>query len=165
VPITIRTATMDDADALRLYAAKLFAEELPGIYRRDTPTLEQEREFIRARIEPERCTLIMAEDGGEVVGLIDFVGNAMPEEAHGGVFGITVDRDRRGDGIGTALIEAMLAWAPAHGITRVQVYAFANNPRAAALYERLGFVREGLLVGAVLRDGEEIDVIALAKRV
>jgi len=88
----------------------------------------------------------------------------MPEEAHGGVFGLSVDGARRGSGIGTALVEALLAWAPDHGICRIQAYAFATNPRAVALYERLGFEHEGRLIGAIRRDGEEIDVIALAKR-
>ncbi len=165
MPITIRTATMDDAEILQAFAAKLFAEDLPGIYRRDTPTLEQEAAYIRARIEPDRCTLMLAEDDGEVVGLIDFLVNGAPEEAHGGVFSISVAQGRRGQGVGSALIEALLAWAAEQGISRVQAYGWANNPRAIALYERHGFVREGLLVGAIVRDGEEIDVVALARRV
>jgi RimJ/RimL family protein N-acetyltransferase len=164
VSATIRTATLDDAEALQTYAAGLFAEDLPGIFRRDTPTLDDEREFIRARIEPERSTLILAVENGEVVGVIDLIGRAMAEEAHCGEFGISVAREQRGKGVGTALIEAILLWAPEHGIDRVEVQAWSSNPRALALYERLGFVREGARVGAMRRDGETADVILLARR-
>ncbi len=38
-----------------------------------------------------------------------------------------------------------------------------NNPKAIALYERLGFVREGLCRHAVVVDGEPIDVVLLAR--
>jgi RimJ/RimL family protein N-acetyltransferase len=164
MPPTIRTATLDDAEALQAYAARLFAEDLPGIYRRETPTLEQEVEFVRARVEPPNSTLVLAEVDGDVVGLVDLVGYPMAEEAHCGVLAVSVDREWRGRGIGAALIEAILAWAREIGIGRVEIQAWSSNPRALALYERLGFVREGVRVGAIRRDGESADVILLARR-
>ena len=44
---------------------------------------------------------------------------------------------------GRALLEEGIAWAKAHGITRLELYVFADNAPAIALYEALGFGHEG----------------------
>lgn len=159
----IRTATLDDAEELRAYATKLFAEDLPGIFRRPVPTLDEEIGFIRSRLEPANSTMLVAVSDGAVVGLLDLLGGSLEQESHVGTFGISVDSEHRGRGIGEALIQAMFAWATAHGITRLQAWAWMSNPRALALYERLGFEREGLCRRAVMVDGEPVDVVLLAR--
>lgn len=161
--VVIRTATEDDAEELRRFAERLLAEQLPGIFERSVPTLDEEREFIRSHLEPANSTLLVASMDGVVVGVIDLVGGTRAEEAHAGTFGLSVDREHRGRGVGTALIEALMAWAPEHGITRIQAWAWANNPGAIALYERLGFEREALCRRAVISRGEAVDVILLAR--
>jgi RimJ/RimL family protein N-acetyltransferase len=159
----IRTATVEDAAELRLFAIKLFAEDLPGIFRRPIPTLEDELGYIRSRIDPANSTMLVATLDDAVVGLLDFLGGELEQDAHAGTFAISVDSEHRGQAIGTALIEALFAWAPEHGITRVQAWAWVSNPRALALYERLGFQREGLCRAAVMVDGEPVDVIVVAR--
>lgn len=159
----IRTATYDDTEALRDYAAALFAEDLPGIFRREVPTLEQEREFIALYLEPVNSTMLVAEAEGQIVGMIGFKGYTLAEEAHSGEFGLSVAREHRGTGVGTALIEALIEWAPAHGISRIEVCSWSNNPRATALYGRCGFEEEGRLRRGIERDGEKIDVIIMGR--
>jgi RimJ/RimL family protein N-acetyltransferase len=161
--LQIRAATIDDAPDLAVYAARLFSEALPGIFERPAPTLEDEREFMKPYLDSANSVLFVAQLDGEVVGLLDFRGEALREQAHCGVFGVSVAREHRGGGIGTALIEALFAWAPAHGIRRIEALAWENNPRALALYERLGFEREGRLRKAVIRNDEPIDVLVLAR--
>ena len=59
-----------------------------------------------------------------------------------GVFqmdGILVDAKARGQGVGTALLEAVTREAAARGLQRVQLDVIDTNPRARALYERVGF--------------------------
>ena len=158
----IRTATFDDAEALQRYAAKLLSEDLPGLYRRPIPTIEDEIGFLHLHLDRPNCTLLIAVEEGEVLGVIGFVGNSLPQEAHAGVFGLSVDQDHRGRGIGSALVRALVDWAPAHGISRIEVRAFATNPRALELYRRLGFVDEGIARAAVVTDGRPIDVHVLA---
>lgn len=158
----IRQAADSDVVELQRYATGLFSENLPGIFRRPPPTLDEEYEFVRSRIEPPNSTLLVAVLGGRIVGLLDFAGGTLAEESHVGTFGLSVDRGHRGHGIGTALIEALVSWAPEHGISRIQAWAWANNPQAVALYERLGFVQEGLCKRAIISDGEPVDVKLLA---
>jgi len=163
VDLSIRTATLDDAEELRHYAIRLFAEDLPGIFRRSVPSLEDEITFVRSRIEPDNSTLLVAISDGAIVGLLDVLGGSLEQEAHVGTFGLSVDRGHRGRGVGTALIEALFAWAPEHWVTRLQAGAWSSNPRALALYERLGFEREGLCREAVMVDGAPVDVVMIAR--
>ena len=161
--IRIREAMMDDAEQLQRYAAKLFAERLLGLFERPAPSLDEEREFIHGFIEPTNSVLLLAEENGVIVGNVGFEGRRLPQEAHVGLFGLSVDSEHRGRGIGSELVAALLEWAPTHGVRRVEVEAFANNPRAIELYERLGFGREGWRRGAVMVEGELVDVLLLAR--
>lgn len=161
--VQIRTATESDAEELRDYVVRLFSERLPGIFKRPDPTVEEEREFIRSRIEPDNSTLLVAIEDGRIVGVIGFLGGILEEERHAGTFALSVDSAHRGRGIGTALIEALLDWAPGDGVSRIQGWAWANNPGAIALYERMGFQREGVCRRAVISGGRPIDVVLLAR--
>lgn len=159
----IRIASKEDAAELRAYAIALFGEHLPGIFRRPDPTLEEELQFIRSHQEQANSALFVAVDDGVIVGNLGFVGGTLEEERHAGTFGISVARGHRGQGVGTALLEALMEWAPTAGVRRIQALAWANNPRAIALYERMGFVREGICRQAVISDGQPIDVVMLAR--
>jgi len=161
--VQIRAATLADAEVLRDYAVRLFAEGLPGIFKRPDPTLEEERAFIRSRLVPDNSTLLVAVAEGGIVGLIEFVGGSLEEERHADTFSLSVASSHRGHGIGTALVEALIAWAPTAGVSRIQAWAWANNPGSIALYERLGFEREGLCRHAIVSDGESVDVVLLAR--
>ncbi|MDJ0826163.1 MAG: GNAT family N-acetyltransferase [Rhodobacter sp.] len=54
--------------------------------------------------------------------------------------GIFVAETARGQGIGTALLDAIKAKAQARGLAHVRLDVIDTNPRARALYERQGFV-------------------------
>lgn len=161
--LNIREAVESDAPALREYVDRLFKEDLPGIFRRPTPTLEEEVAFISSRRASPNSTLLMAEVEGVPVGVIALAGESRAEESHAGTFGVSVDREWRGRGIGSALIEALFRWASANGVTRIQGYVFDTNPKALTLYERHGFETEGRCRRAVIRDGRPIDVWLIAR--
>lgn len=160
----IRTASVDDAGALRTYLAQLLVEDLPGLFRRPVPTLEDEIEFIsRMESEANSVLLLAVTADGAVAGSASLRGKPHAEEAHVATLGITVASSHRNLGLGSSLIGAAEEWASAHGITRIELDVFATNPEARRLYERLGFVHEGVLRCAVLRDGCYIDSHVMAK--
>lgn len=127
------------------------------------PTLEEERDFIRSHLDPPNSTLLVAVNGGEIIGLVGLTGGVLEEERHVGTFGLSVAEEHRGKGVGTALIEALVAWAPSAGISRIQAWVWANNPGAIALYQRLGFAQEGVSRNAILSEGQYIDAVLMAR--
>lgn len=46
--------------------------------------------------------------------------------------------------------------------TGVELHVHADNLRAIALYEKVGFVREGMARGAIRIDGRYIDSVLMA---
>ena len=54
--------------------------------------------------------------------------------------GICVASDARGMGLGTALLEAIKDEATQRGLSSVRLDVIDSNPRARALYERMGFL-------------------------
>lgn len=104
----------------------------------------------------------VALDGLRVVGWADIVPGWAHAIAHCGTLGMGVLPDYRGRGIGESLLRACLAKARTRGITRVELAARADNARAIRLYERLGFVREGVKRGAMRYDGVDHDCLMMA---
>ena len=60
-----------------------------------------------------------------------------------GELGMLVDREWRGRGVGSALIQAAIAWARDQGLHKLSLEVFAHNTSAIALYRKCGFVEEG----------------------
>ena len=57
-----------------------------------------------------------------------------------------VDPGFRGQGVGTALVEAVLDWAKSQGFSQVLLWVTEVNHKAERLYERQGFARTGRLI-------------------
>lgn len=62
-----------------------------------------------------------------------------------------------GRGIGTEAIEMMVDHVLGLGLHRIALEVYDHNPRARHVYERCGFVHEGVLRHALRWDGEWID--------
>jgi RimJ/RimL family protein N-acetyltransferase len=66
-------------------------------------------------------------------------------------------------GRGSDALRALVGWAfDTLRLERVWLDVYDFNPRAAAVYERVGFVHEGTLRHAVFRHGRFVDVLRMA---
>lgn len=78
--------------------------------------------------------------------------------------GITVARSAQGQGVGQALMTALLDYADNWAqILRVELTVFHDNARAIRLYERHGFQHEGRMRADALRNGVYEDVLMMAR--
>lgn len=105
---------------------------------------EQEAQFLQAKTESDNEIELLAEIDGEVAGTagIEKVG-AKEKVRHRAEFGISVDQKYWGLGIGRALTEACIQCAKKAGYAQLELDAVAENKRAIALYESVGFVEYG----------------------
>ena len=124
--------------------------------------LEQTRQFV-ASVAAAGGVQHVALDSGAVVGWCDIQRNPFEGFRHVGVLGIGLLPAHRGRNVGAALLERALAAAAAAGICRVELEVFASNSRARRLFERAGFVTEGIKRRARVLDGREDDVVCMAR--
>jgi RimJ/RimL family protein N-acetyltransferase len=127
----------------------------------EAPPLEDTREFALSSIAKGNAHLV-AVDGGEVVGWCDIRRHFFPSQAHCGSLGMGLIPAYRGQGLGQRLIEATIERARTAGMVRIEFGVHADNARAIRLYERVGFVREGVSRDAFCVDGAYTDVINMA---
>ena len=107
-------------------------------------TLEEEAEHLRKQSEDARAIELLAEVDGKAVGLAGIAPVGEKEKVrHRADFGISVIKDYWGLGIGRALTEACIACAKEAGFAQLELEVVADNDRAIALYESLGFVEYG----------------------
>lgn len=106
---------------------------------------------------------LVAEVDGTVAASLGCERGRRPRERHLCEFGITVGRAYRGIGVGRATIEALEMWAGEVGVEKVMLRVFDTNTRARALYEKMGYVSEGIERRAVRFPDEYIDAIRMAK--
>ncbi|RZJ12411.1 MAG: GNAT family N-acetyltransferase [Rubrivivax sp.] len=78
--------------------------------------------------------------------------------------GITVAKAHQGQGVGQALLAALLDYADNWAqVLRIELTVYHDNERAIRLYERHGFEHEGRLKAYGLRNGVYEDVLSMAR--
>lgn len=101
--------------------------------------------FLGSQLNERDAAIFVAEDEGQVVGYvyagIEPISWKELRDECGYVHDIVVDDSRRGRGVGTALMEAALAWMRERGLPRVVLSTAQPNRGAQHLFERLGFRR------------------------
>jgi RimJ/RimL family protein N-acetyltransferase len=145
-------------------------------YRRALDVVARERKYLtmlEAQPEPDTLRFVKSnlENGNpmmvaladdKVIGWCDVRREFFPSRAHRGTLGMGLLPEWRGRGVGRRLLEATLAQARRSGFKRIELDVHADNSRAIALYEKAGFVREGVVRDASLIDSVFRDAILMA---
>ena len=142
---TIRAALDGDRASLAaLFAA--VAEERDGIASEPPVDLEA-----RAASWTLDGTLV-AVTGSQLIGSLH-----IDASRHGfGELGMTVAREWRGCGVGSALLAAGIDWSRQQGLHKLSLAVFPHNAAAIALYRKFGFVEEGRRVKQYRRSSGEL---------
>lgn len=157
---TIRQVTENDIESLNS-ALDSVARERKYLSFLEGPSLDMSRAFIGDLIA-RGLPYYVAEADGNIVGWCDIQVDPQQATAHSGTLGIGIIASHRGYGIGPALMQACLDKAREIGLTRVQLTVREDNHPAIALYQKLGFVQEGVHVNAVRVDGVYTDMLSMA---
>jgi RimJ/RimL family protein N-acetyltransferase len=126
----------------------------------------EERRFIRSLRRHPDAALLVADLGSELVGRLSLSRDPHPASAHVGDLGLMVASAHRRRGVGTALLAAAEQWARESRIAKLELHVFPHNAPAIALYERVGYEREGHRRDHYrVPGGGYVDAILMAKRV
>ncbi len=167
--LIIRTGQLEDAESvLNIQRAVISEDEfLITVPEEFSNTLQQQINWIQRILTNDRETIIIAKINGKIVGWIAFQSQTRKRLSHSGSFGMMIQKEYRGFGIGKMLINALLDWAVKNPfIEKVGLGVFSTNHRAIALYKSMGFVEEGRKVNEIkMNEHEYADDILMYKMV
>ena len=122
----------------------------------------EERRFLRALRRYDDAAVFVAEVPKGIVGRLSLGRDPHPASRHVADLGLMVAADHRRRGIGKALLREAVEWARASGVRKLELHVFPHNEAAIALYESVGFRREGLRRGHYRRGSEYLDAVLMA---
>ena len=142
--VTIRAATDADGPVLLALADRLRQGVAP--WRDEAVVVDAVRGWVEASVaamDEAGHAVLVAELGSTVVGFVTLSpGSHWSGVAEPSIGELVVAPEAEGQGIGSALVEAVIERARSEGHTRVSVSTGAANARALGLYRRLGFEDE-----------------------
>jgi RimJ/RimL family protein N-acetyltransferase len=162
---TIRQVREDDAESFLSLCKRLDEESKfmmlePGERR---TTLEEQRQRLRNLLSRESEAIFVAEDDGRLTGYLSASGGHFARNKHTAYIVIGVLEEFTGRGLGTALFEALEKWAKQRGLRRLELSVMVHNERGVALYQKMGFEKEGTKRDSLLVDGSYVDEYYMAK--
>jgi len=133
-----------DLDAMADLLGELFALEADF-----TPDRKKQLAALRRILDhPAHGRLFVLRDEGRAVGMANALVSI--STAEGGpvliLEDVVIKASHRGGGHGRRLVEHVLAWAAAEGMSRVTLLADKDNAAALSFYERLGFEKSAMVV-------------------
>ncbi|WP_410570844.1 GNAT family N-acetyltransferase [Amycolatopsis sp. cmx-4-61] len=156
--LTTRTARAEDDGVLAKLDERTWTPDVSP-----APAPPPGTPFFDEGTRPE--DVLVAEDDGVIAGYVRLgEGFGIPAHRHVVVIGgLAVDPDRRRLGIARQLVEAAVAEARRRGARKVTLRVLGPNAGARRVYERCGFVVEGVLRGEFRIDGTDIDDVLMAR--
>lgn len=143
-------------------AVGIIARERLYIGLLDAPTVEESRNFVRTVQAARGVHIVALDPAGKVVAWCDIARHDREGFRHVGRLGIGIIPEFRAHGLGRRLMKAAIERAWEAGIERIELEVFGSNARATALYEKLGFVHEGIRRRARKLDGLYEDDVLMA---
>ncbi len=124
------------------------------------PAYEEAVAFYRSLMATGQCHVAVSQ--GQVVGWCDVLPVFGESRRHVGVLGIGLASQARHMGFGSALLAAAVNTAWSRGLTRIELTVREDNLNAKRLYERVGFVHEGVKQRSLLVAGRYYAAHAMA---
>ncbi len=138
----------------------------PQVYRGMLQLPFQSEDAVRKKIEnpPEGLIRLVAEAEGRVIAACTLHPNHRYRMRHIAGCGINVHPDYWNQGVGSALMAAIIDVADNWlNLKRIELEVFVDNAAAIHLYEKFGFVIEGTKCKYVFREGEYVDTHVMAR--
>lgn len=141
----IRNASDNDAqEVLDIFLMTHEQTDFLASYR-DEATFDAsfERQFLIDKESSDREIYLCAIVDGHIVGTAGVDSKGGNKVKHRADFGIAIDKDFWGMGVGRALTMSCIECARSAGYAQLELEVVSNNSSAIALYESMGFVEFG----------------------
>jgi len=107
-------------------------------------TVEEEASVLAGRRDDPRSLMLVAEMDGRIIACADICSHGPKSRLlHRGELGISILKDYWHQGIGSALMERLIAFAEKSGYEQIELTVESKNRRAINLYMKYGFTVYG----------------------
>lgn len=158
--LLLREAVPDDAPRVLAYLNRVGGESDNLLFGKDgfPMPVERERAFLESQRKEEKSIMLAGFVGEELVAIASCDAlTARERVSHRASLSVTVGKGFWGLGIGRKAMEALIAFAKGAGLEVLQLEVRADNERAVALYEHMGFEKMGLYKKFMKVDGRDFD--------
>jgi len=128
-------------------------------------SVSDERRYVRAIRRSKAAAVLVAESPEGIVGRLSLSRDPHPASRHVADLGLMVAADWRRRGVGRALMLGAEEWARTAGVRKLELHVLPYNEAAIALYESLGYEREGVRRNHYRRGADLVDAVLMAKEV
>ena len=145
-------ATLDDAQGCADHANVVFGESLNLVNSPEDGklTAEMEIDWITKFLEAERDVIVLAKHNGKIIGLANLSAKSNKARVrHRSTFGISVQKAYWSVGVGSALLEQIVALAKQIGFKQIELTVMKENIKAQGLYKKFGFKEVGVIPNAL----------------
>lgn len=163
----IRYPIKEDAKLMWEYINALSKEQTFISFQGEEVLLEEEEKYLKSqleRISKNLSVLLLVVCEGKVIG-ISGIDMKVRTEKHIGVFGISIAKEFRGEGIGSKLMQLVTSEAEKN-IPQLEIITlgcFANNELARQMYQKFGFLEYGNLPKGIKLEKGYVDHIYMYK--
>lgn len=167
--VCIRTRAPKDTEKVLDFLESVFSDDVFFLTTieeiKEDWSAEKSLERTRLFSEHELKLLLITEIDDQIVSMSDIECGERKRNQHVGKIGLSIRREYRGIGLGTAIMQTMIDWATAHPvIEKLALGVWAKNERAIRLYKKMGFIEEGRKIkGVKYADGAYDDCILMAR--
>jgi len=162
--LVVRPAVGADARAVSAMIDAVAAEpDVPLLATPGSISLRDVKTLIGRSQRDPRGAFLVAEVDGAIAGNLGGAGLSFAPSSHVFELGMSVGAAYRGLGVGSALLETVVAWAAGAGYLKVVLSAFPHNERAIAFYQRHGFTFEGRRARQFRREERYYDEVLMGR--
>ncbi|HEX2298467.1 MAG TPA: GNAT family protein [Pseudonocardiaceae bacterium] len=161
--VLLRAVTVDDVPALLPMFRDAEASRLTGSHGEGEADEAGIRTWYETRRDQrDRLDLAVVEQlSGNVIG--EAVLNEWDPDNESCNFRICLVPGSPGHGLGTEATRLLVGYGFEYlGLHRISLEVYAFNPRARRVYEKVGFVAEGVLRDALLWEDERVDAVVMS---
>ena len=161
--IVVCYPTKDDAQIFCDYINTLSKEKTFVRFQGEEISLEDETKYLNAQLEKiarKQTVELLVFCNNKLIG-ISSIDMKDKTESHEGVFGISIAKEYRGEGIGKKFMQLVLEEAEKNipQLRIITLGVFGDNPLAKRIYEKFGFKEYGKLPKGSLHKDEYVDHI------
>jgi RimJ/RimL family protein N-acetyltransferase len=158
--VILRPAIQQDAQEI-ISAVTSIIEKGSAIQKENARSLQEEVDFIE-QMKAQDNMYIVIEVDGSVKGIARVIRGELEMKRHTGLFRTWLHGDAQGKGIGGQIMDYTIQWCRRHHLHKLCLTVFASNEVAKYLYEKAGFVIEGVQKDQVFLNGTYDDEVLMA---